>query len=123
MLTGIVNGAFEATLRLVLKDVNGLNQQMEAIIDTGFSGYLTMPSALITSLGLPWRCRQQGLLADGSIINFDVYAAIVIWDGRLRNVEVEAAETLPLLGMSLLRRHHLEMDVIAGGRLNISALP
>ncbi len=45
---------------------------MEAIIDTGFNGFLTLPPALVAALGLPWLCRQQGQLADGSVNGFGV---------------------------------------------------
>jgi len=61
--------------------------------------------------------------ADGSIDVFDVYVATVIWDGRRRTVEVEAADTEPLVGMSLLDRQSLQIDVVGGGVVTITALP
>src|SRR5262245_56398385 len=74
-------------------------------IDTGFTAFLTLPAALIETLALPWLCSQPGILADGSIDLFDVYVAVVLWDGQVRTVEVEGAESEPLVGMSLLDRH------------------
>ena len=109
MISGVVNANREATIRLVAIGPNGQQQEIDAIIDTGFTGFLTLPPALVTTLGLSWLCRQPGILADGSVDFFDVYVARVIWDGQLRTVEVEAADTEPLVGMSLLDQHALRI--------------
>jgi clan AA aspartic protease len=123
MITGVVNANREATIRLVVIGSNGQQQEIEVIIDTGFTGFLTLPIELVAALGLSWLCRQPGILADGSVDFFDVYVARVIWDGQLRTVEVEAADTEPLVGMSLLDRHSLRIDVLSGGVVTITALP
>ena len=123
MITGIVNANREAIIRLVIAGPSGQQQDTEAIIDTGFIGFLTLPPARIAALNLSWLSRQPGVLADGSIDVFDVFVATVMWDGRLRTVEVESADTEPLVGMSLLDRHALRIDVIGGGVVNISAIP
>lgn len=108
MITGVVNANCEA---------------IEAMIDTGFSGFLTLPPRIIASLGLSWVCRQSGILADGSVRPFDVYAATVVWDGQERTVETEAVDTEPLLGMGLIHGHDLRMRVVTGGIVTIEALP
>ena len=123
MITGVVNANREAIIRLVVTGPSGQQQDTEAIIDTGFTGFLTLPPARVTSLGLPWLSRQPGILADGSVDIFDVYVATVMWDGQPRTVEVEAADTEPLVGMSLLDRHSLRIDVLRGGVVTVSALP
>ncbi len=123
MITGVVNANREATIRLVVIDPSGQQQEIEAIIDTGFTGFLTLPAVLIAALRLPWLCRQPGILADGSVDVFDVYTATVLWDGQSQTVEVEAADAEPLVGMSLLDHHSLRIDVLAGGVVTITALP
>lgn len=123
MITGIVNANREATIRLMALGPQGHQQDMEAIIDTGFTGFLTLPPALLGALGLSWLCRQAGMLADGRVEYFDVYLATVIWDGKPRTVGVEAADTEPLVGMGLLDHHALRIDVLNGGVVTITALP
>ena len=123
MIIGMVNANREATMRLGVIGLQGPPQDIEAVIDTGFTGFLTLPPALVTALGLSWLCRQPGILADGRVEYFDVYIATVIWDGQPRTIEVEAADTEPLVGMSLLDRHSLRIDVLSGGVVTISALP
>jgi predicted aspartyl protease len=66
MITGVVTPFYEATIRLIMRGLSGQEQEIEAVIDTGFDGALTLPLADITVLGLPWRRRGRALLADGS---------------------------------------------------------
>jgi clan AA aspartic protease len=122
MITGVVNAHHEATIPLIVHDANGHQTAIEAIIDTGFTGSLTLPSTLIAALGLPWRGRQRAMLGDGSVRFFDVYAVTIIWNGQTRAVETDAANTEPLLGMSLLQGHEMLMQVIDGGTVIIEAL-
>ncbi|MSP39431.1 MAG: clan AA aspartic protease [Deltaproteobacteria bacterium] len=123
MISGVVNIKREATIHLVVSGPGGKQQDIEAIIDTGFTGFLTLPPARIAALELSWISRQPGVLEDGSIDVFDAFVATLMWDGRLRTVEVESADTEPLVGMSLLDRHSLRIDVPAGGIVTISAIP
>ena len=98
-------------------------RQVEAVIDTGFTGYLTLPPSIIAALQLTWLGREQGILADGSVDFFDVYRAAVIWNGQPRAVEIEAVNAEPLVGMTLLERHSLRIDVMRGGTVTINSLP
>ena len=123
MITGVVNANREAIIRLIVSGPSGRLQDIAAIIDTGFTGFLTLPPARVAALGLSWLSRQPGILADGSVDIFDVYVASVMWDGQPRTVEVEAADTEPLVGMRLLDRHSLRIDVLRGGVVTVSALP
>ncbi len=95
MITGVVNAHREATIRLPLQATNGRDQEIEAILDTGFNGSLTLPPAVIAALGLPWRTRGLVILANGTEDQCDIYAAAILWDGAPRKILVEAAETDP----------------------------
>ncbi len=123
MIIGSVNANREATIRLILHGTQGQAQEIEVIIDTGFTGFLTLPLPLIASLGLPWRGPAQAVLADGSLHLFDVYAATVIWDGQARTVEIDAADSEPLVGMSLIYGYDLRIQAVDGGTVTLEALP
>ncbi len=45
-----------------------------------------------------------------------------IWDGAYREIEINAAETEPLLGMNRLREYQLQVDTTDGGLVTIRAL-
>jgi clan AA aspartic protease len=123
MMTGVVTAALQPVLRLTVHDASGQAHQIEALIDTGFNGFLLLPSALIAAMGLPWLCRQQGQLGDGSFQVFDVYTATVLWDNQPRVVEVEATAAQPLIGMELMRGYALRMDIVPGGVVSLTTVP
>lgn len=87
-----------------------------------FDGSLTLPPSVIATLGLPWRRRGRVLLADGSERVCDIFEATLIWDSVPRRIPVDAAETVPLIGMSLLYGHELTIQVVDGGEVTITTL-
>lgn len=122
MIIGAVNAYREAVVRLVIGNVQGQSQEMDVVVDTGFNGALTLPTGIIGMLGLPFRRTGRALLADGSEVLFDVYEAIVDWDGQARRISVDAAETDPLLGMALLEGYELRVQGRNGGGVSIAPL-
>ena len=121
MIQGVVNAAYEAVIPLTVRGPAGQTQDIEAVIDTGFTGFLTLPSGVVMELGLPFVNTGQAALADGSQVTFDVFHAAVVWDGQRISVEAAAADTIPLVGMRLLDRHNLNIDVKTGGSVVIQA--
>ena len=122
MMQGVVNLRREATLTVVVGNSNRQLQAIEAVIDTGFNGFLSLPPTIITTLDLPWSGSDFVTLGDGSETYFDLYTAVVIWDGRYCEIDVAESETEPLLGMALLYGYRLQVDNIEGGIVKIEAL-
>lgn len=123
MITGTVNARHELVIGLPVRDAAGQDQTVAAVLDTGFNGSLTLPPAVIAALGRPWHSRGRAVLADGTIQQFEVYAATVPWDGVPRRILVQAINAVPLLGMALLAGHDPRARVTAGGRVEIEAIP
>ncbi|MBI2908184.1 MAG: clan AA aspartic protease [Chloroflexi bacterium] len=123
MITGQVNGFYEAVIPISLRDAGGAIRQFEAILDTGFNGTLTLPTELITTLQLPWRTRGNALLANGREEMFDIYTATIMWDGMPRSILIEAVDTQPLVGMRLLAGYDVRLRVQPGGSVEIVAVP
>ncbi len=121
MIQGVVNSAYEAVVPLTLQGPEGQTREIEAVIDTGYNGFLTLPPALVAELGLAYRDRGRAILADGSESLFDTYDVTVLWDTHLRNTRASAADATPLVGMRLLDRHNLNIDVGNGGHVVIQA--
>ena len=122
MITGAVK-ADEARIRLKVRGRRGREQEVEAVIDSGYTGALTLPPALITNLGLRWRSVDQATLADGSTCIFQVFVGKLVWDGKMRQLLVAEVDTEPLIGMRLLRGHELKMQVRYRGKVTIERLP
>jgi clan AA aspartic protease len=122
MILGTVNSHREARVPLILLDRNQQTQEIEAVVDTGFNGFLTLPPDSIEELGLKRLGRGRAILADGSESIFEIFAAAVLWDGQRRDVEADAAETDALIGMALLDRYSLHVEVISGGSVTIDSI-
>src|SRR5262245_40685335 len=112
MIVGIMQRR-EPRIRLTIRGFRGRQQEIEAVIDSGYTGWLPLPPTVITALNLRWRTFGRGILADGSVRLFDVYQAKVVWDGRVRSVFVDEFDATPLVGMALLRGYELKMQVQA----------
>ena len=121
MIEGAVNTNLEAVIPLPLRESSGQTREVEAVVDTGFNGYLTLPPMLMEDLKLAVVGDGEAVLADGSQATFDVYGVTVLWDGRSMYVETGAVGVDPLIGMALLEGHNLNIDVEDGGRVVIQA--
>lgn len=80
MITGIVHD-LEPIIPLHICGSDGKVYIQDAIIDTGFDGWLSLPPDLIEQLNLTWKRRGRAILGDGSECVFNVYEAVIIWDG------------------------------------------
>ncbi len=115
MITGSVNSDFEPIIPISICEDNGKVYTHEAIVDTGFNGWLSLPSDLIGNLNLRWKRRGRAILGDGSECIFDVYEAVVVWEGVYLTIPVDEADSEPLVGMSLMENYQLMVQVFEGG--------
>ena len=121
MIEGFVNTNYEPVVSLPVQGPAGQAREIDAVIDTGYNGYLTLPPALVAELGLSVVGDGEATLADGSEAAFDVYGVTALWDGQPRYVETDAVGNTPLVGMSLLDEHDLSIQVRDGGSVVIQA--
>jgi clan AA aspartic protease len=122
MIVGIVRRR-EPLIQLTIRGFRGRQQAIEAVVDSGCTGWLTLPPTVIAALNLRWRTFGRGVLADGSVSTFDVYHAKVMWDGHARSVYVDEFDAAPLVGMALLHGYEHKMQVRARGKVTIKRLP
>jgi clan AA aspartic protease len=122
MITGRVTADRQIVIRLTICGKSGKDREVEAILDTGFDGWLSLPPALLAELGFEWRQRGRAFLADGSESIFDIYEGVVIWDGQSYRVPIHAADATPLVGMSLLDGYEIIIQVRPSGNVTIRRL-
>jgi clan AA aspartic protease len=123
MISGVVNSNLEAMVRLRLRGPGGQEQEIDAVIDTGFNGFLTVSPVLVRQLGLTHLGQSRALLANGQEELLDLYEVTLLWDGPWQTVETDAADTDALVGMSLLYRYSVYIEAVEGGQVAIAALP
>jgi clan AA aspartic protease len=122
VIVGHVNSRTEAIVSFVIRSAFGSDLTVGAVIDTGFSGYLSLPPATIGTLRLAYSTSRAFSLGDNTPVSFDLYEATVEWDGKERDILVLASEAQPLVGMSLLKGFRLTVDAVDGGEVRIEAL-
>ncbi len=122
-MQGIITANREAVLPLTVTGANGQAVQLDTVIDTGYTGTLTLPPDVIAALGLPPRGSRTVILGDGSKTELAIYRAAVLWHGQERALQVLAADGGPLLGMSLLYGSRLTMDILDGAAFTVELLP
>ena len=113
-----MNAAGEPVVRLALRGPSGLTREVDAVVDTGFTGFLTLPPAIVTALDLRRADVQVVVLADGSRATLTAHAVEVSWDGRLRDAFAYAAGSTPLIGIALMDGYRLCIDVERGGQVS-----
>ena len=85
--------------------------EVEAWIDTGFTGELVLPQTTIDSLGLEQTGTLDAQLGDGSFAVLHRYSCLIRWLGRERTIVVVAnSGSTPLLGVALLLASKLSVD-------------
>ncbi len=121
-ITGTVVAGREALIPLTVVGFRGRTTEIEAVIDTGFTGHLTLPLNLARSLDLPLLGSRYVTLANGMTTSLDVYRATVLWEGTERLVRAFASEGAPLVGMYLLYGSEVRLRVVDGGSVVIEPL-
>ncbi|HEV7669434.1 MAG TPA: clan AA aspartic protease [Thermoanaerobaculia bacterium] len=122
MLIGQVTADKEAVLPIELLGAEGQILRVEAGIDTGFNGFLTLPRTAIQELDLVFIGPARAALGDGNEVSMDLFLAAILWEGESRGVLVLEAEGGTLIGMALLEGHRVVMDVEEGGMVSIESL-
>jgi clan AA aspartic protease len=121
MIIGSVTN-LEASIQIEIIGLDGSRHPLRAVVDTGYNGYITLPTLLINSLGLASSGKVRGMLADGTTISMSTYLADVAWLNEIKRIVVTEAEGGPLIGMALLEHSRVMIDVIDGGRVDIQSL-
>jgi clan AA aspartic protease len=112
-VTGSVDDAGRALVRIRLKHppTEAAAAELDAWIDTGFTGELVLPQQTVESLGLPLGPAVMARLADGSDTQLDTYTCLLEWFDQWKRIEVVANQGhYPLLGVGLLMDRDLRID-------------
>lgn len=121
MISGLVTDR-HAVVTIIFLLSNGSSIPINFVIDTGFTGYLCLPSEAVTLMGLIFRHDTPANLADNSEALLAVHEAAILWDGEEREVLVVATGRRPLLGTALLDEQELVIQFTEGGLVTIDEL-
>ena len=123
MIHGHISQDLDLIVPVYVLDQNGYAHRLEAAVDTGFTGELSLPAHRINDLGLVPRAPLEFTLANAVTESFDTYHGSMLWHGSRVEVRVVAAEGTPLIGVGLLRDNLLTAAIAYNGAITISPLP
>ena len=114
MRVGHVTANGRARVRISVVGIAGANEEIDALLDTGFNGALALSSEQIAALGLNQRSKTRVVLASGERRHVPTYRATIRFGTKKQTVLVaEAGE--PLVGMALLWGYDLHVQCADGG--------
>jgi clan AA aspartic protease len=114
--------ALHALLPVTLRAPGQPDINIEFVIDTGFTDYLTLPQSAVTALGLPFLNDVVINLADDSYATVPLHEATILWHGVEQQVPVFATGKRPLLGTALLHGSEMVMQFADNGLVTIDIL-
>ena len=113
-------GGLEAWVEISVEDSGGVLHSVQVVVDTGFTGWLTLTPEFIERLGLTGMLNRRAVLADGSVDAYKYYGGKILWHERLRPVAIIALDAKPLLGTKALAGSRLTIDFQDGGEVSIA---
>ncbi len=122
MISGQVTNNREIVIPLDAVAANRSLVSLRAIVDTGFNGFLTLPIAALNELGALPAGTRRAELGDGNLVELDVYIVRVKWRDADREVLALEADTIPLVGMSLLWGSRVGFDARDDGTVTIDTI-
>ncbi len=117
-MTGKVNADYEAIVEIEVRS-GAAGARVSAVVDTGFSEFLMLPTELLLSLGAEVIDEARVTLGDGSVALLDVYVVEIRWSDEWQSIRTLASEGDALLGMKLLEGCDLTVRVVPGGEVRV----
>ena len=125
MIRGRATARREIEVPVSIYDGAGRLLPINAVLDTGFTGDLSLQLATIQRLGLPFKERLRFSTATGQVHTMNTYTATIIWDQSRREIVVVEAEArgAPLIGVNLIWNSRVTIDARDGGLVTIELNP
>ena len=96
----------------------GPYRALEFVVDTGFGGWLALPTDMIQALGLTYRRRRPAAQVIGQVW-LNCYSGHAVWHGEDKELEIIESDGECLLGAALLRGSKLTANFRPGGAVLI----
>ena len=105
----------EARITVDIVGANQVFQTLEVVVDTGYTGWMSLPETVINAIGLDYAGIRPATLANGQTVPTAAYNAGLLWHGQPVDVVVQSLNNKPMIGTELLAYCHLAIDWWDGG--------
>ena len=103
-------------------DSAGRSWPVNAVIDTGFTGDISLPTSTIRRLSLRPLGQRTFTLANGELSVMNAYSGRIIWHERPRDVVVIQSEDAAMIGMNLIWGSRVTLEARTDGDVMIEEL-
>jgi clan AA aspartic protease len=114
--------ARQAILPVTIRRDGQPDLAIDFVVDTGFTGDLTLPRAAAVALNLSYVRDIPASLANDESVSLSVFEATIVWDGEERSVGVIATGKRPLLGTALLDDLELVVQFRENGLVTVGEI-
>ena len=80
MIEGRINHQYEPVVTIAIVNPTGAPRELEAVVATGFNGFIILPEDLVEELDLPFLYSSQAFLADDRELNVQVHQVLLNWN-------------------------------------------
>ena len=115
-------GALYPVVQVELRGRDGRSVFVDAVLDTGFTGTISIPIGVIRELGIVRRRRETFVLADGSTSESSVYDGSVRFAGSWFETDIFSTHYIPTVGMRLLYGANISFDAVPDGDIEYRSL-
>src|SRR5690349_20486028 len=119
ILPGTVNPERQPIIRVIVRGPQGQELTVEAILDFGYNGTLTLPPVVVSLLGLPLVGHGKLVYADGRSAEEPIHRGRILWEGVERPIRIVASGNQALFGMALLVGYRFCVEMVDGGEVTI----
>ena len=109
-------------LQFEMERLGGDSVPVAALIDTGFTEWLTLPPDAIGQLGLRLVGNASLIFGNSAIEEIDIYEGRVYWCGFWRTIQVHELPGVPTIGMELLRGYRVVFDALGDGVVDVEPM-
>jgi len=113
MITGNINEDLEPIVKIEIIDENDRRNEISAIVDTGFTGYLCLSIKEIEKIKLKYLFTDEHELADGEKKSMDTFLGGIIFDNKKQDILIMLTKSKDtLIGASLMKPKKLFLNYV-----------
>ena len=99
-----------------------LGVRMEALLDSGFTGAVSLPLRVVEELDLTWSGEHSVTLGDASEVGVDLYEGIVEFAGSRYRCAILCTGDVPTVGMHLMQEARICFEAVPGGTVSLASI-
>jgi clan AA aspartic protease len=122
MIRGRVTDERAVVIPLGVLDNTGRSWPINAVVDTGFTGDVSLPTSTIRRLSLRPLGQRLFTLANGELSVMNAYSGRVLWHERPHDVVVIQSEDAAMIGINLIWGSRVTLEARTDGNVSIEEI-